>query len=136
MKKEIRVAVGVVYRQVNKEVEILIAKRHQNQHQGGLWEFPGGKIEQGESCLEALKREFLEEVNITIKNAKELINIVHDYGDKVVVLETMLTNDFSGTAKGVEGQEVKWIYITELNNYSFPDANKTIVGTLFNKIGR
>ncbi len=127
MKKEIRVAVGVVYRHINTEIEILIAKRQQHQHQGGLWEFPGGKIEGGECCLDALKREFLEEVNITIISAEELINIVYDYGDKVVVLETMLTNDYEGLECGVEGQEVKWVSMSELKNLSFPEANKAII---------
>ncbi len=127
MKKEIRVAVGVVYRQVNEEVEILIAKRHQNQHQGGLWEFPGGKIEDGESCLEALKREFLEEVNISINNAELLVNIKHDYGDKLVILETMISDDYQGIAEGLEGQTVKWVNKLELNNFNFPEANQVII---------
>ncbi len=134
MKKEIRVAVGVVYRQRNTEVEILIAKRHQNQHQGGLWEFPGGKIEQGESCLGALKRELLEEVNIVIHNAEPLTIIKHDYGDKQVSLETMISDNYEGIAEGLEGQIVKWVHIAELNNYAFPDANRAIISTLFNKI--
>ncbi len=127
MKKEIRVAVGVVYRQQGEQIEILIAKRHQNQHQGGLWEFPGGKIEDGESCLEALKREFLEEVNVSINNAETLVDIKHDYGDKVVVLETMLTNDYTGLERGLEGQEVKWVSMYQLKNLDFPVANKAII---------
>ena len=130
MKKQVHVAVGVVYRKSENQTQILIAKRHIDQHQGGLWEFPGGKVETGESCLCALQREFLEEVNIAILDAKPLIDLHHDYQDKSVRLETLITDSFNGEAKGLEGQEVRWVDINELDNYAFPQANIAILGAL------
>ncbi|NTS76577.1 8-oxo-dGTP diphosphatase MutT [Catenovulum sp. SM1970] len=124
MKKQVHVAVGVV---IDQDQRVLLAKRHQEQHQGGLWEFPGGKVEEGESCLQALQREFLEEVNIGINTAQSLITVEHDYGDKAVKLETLVSYDFSGDAKGLEGQKVEWVKIAELHNYQFPEANKVIL---------
>lgn len=124
MKKTIHVAVGIV---VNDEKKILIAKRPEDSHQGGLWEFPGGKVEKNESTFDALVREFREEVDINIQEASPFIKINHDYIDKSVVLDVWQSEKFTGDAKGLEGQEVKWISFLELSNYSFPEANKTII---------
>lgn len=125
--KVVHVAVGVIKSTDNK---ILIAKRADDAHQGGLWEFPGGKVEQGEAVLDALKREFKEEVNLEIYNAEPLMEIKHDYGDKIVLLDIWLSKDFSGTASGVEGQQVLWVDIDSLNDYKFPEANKKIIEKL------
>ena len=125
--KLVHVAVGVIKDAQNK---ILIAKRANDAHQGGLWEFPGGKVEPGESVLDALKREFKEEVNLDIHQAEPLMEIKHDYGDKVVLLDIYVSNDFSGTAIGVEGQTVKWVSVDQLSEYDFPEANQAIIQTL------
>ena len=95
----INVAVGVI----KKNNNVFICKRADEQHQGGLWEFPGGKVEQGETTFAALVREFQEEVNITIKQAEPLIEINHDYGDKQVLLDVWISSVFSGQAKSNEG---------------------------------
>ena len=123
-KKIIRVAVGVVE---NTDGEILIAKRPAHLHQGDLWEFPGGKIEENETCFDALVREFQEEVNIRIQSGQPLMEVTHDYGDKQVNLEVMTSQDFSGEAEGLEGQEVKWVTKVDLKNYTFPEANTAIL---------
>ena len=81
-KKVVEVAVGVIKR----DEHIFITKRDESQHQGGLWEFPGGKIEAGESVTEALARELREEVNIDVHSSQSLLDIEHDYGDKCVKL--------------------------------------------------
>ena len=127
MAKRVHVAVGVVK---NSEGKILIAKRAVTAHQCGLWEFPGGKVEQGELVLDALKREFKEEVNITIQTAEPLMTIEHDYGDKVVLLDIWQCSNFLGAAKGLEGQVVRWVSIAELSIYQFPEANQAIIKTL------
>ena len=80
----VHVAVGVI---VDKNENILIAKRADTAHQGGLWEFPGGKVEQGENIFAALKRELQEELAIEITATQPLIKIRHDYGDKIVLLD-------------------------------------------------
>ncbi len=123
----VHVAVGVV---VNRERKILIACRHETQHQGGLWEFPGGKVGFGETVQQALKRELQEEVNISISECAGLLKISHDYGDKQVLLDVCYVNVFSGTAIGREGQPVKWIDVNDLDKHEFPAANEAILSAV------
>lgn len=125
--KKIAVAVGVIER---SNGDILIAKRHQHLHQGGKWEFPGGKVEAGESTLSALSRELIEEVSLTVIDATPFMLIEHDYGDKVVRLDILHVNSFEGDAHSNEGQEIKWVAKAELANYEFPAANLAIIKQL------
>lgn len=121
--KIVNVAVGVI----KKNNAIFICKRADEQHQGGLWEFPGGKVEAGESVFAALKRELIEEVGITIHSSSQLMVIEHDYGDKCVKLDIHVVSNFSGEAHGAEGQPSEWVAISELSNYDFPAANAHII---------
>ena len=127
MMTAIHVAVGIV---INDKNQILIAKRPNKLHQGGLWEFPGGKLEQGETVQQALFREFQEEVAINLLVVEPFMEIHHDYGDKQVFLDVWLSRQFEGLAKGMEGQVVKWVSMADLMQYSFPEANKVIVHKL------
>ncbi|MDQ7089446.1 MAG: Nudix family hydrolase [Methylococcales bacterium] len=111
----------------DKQGRVLIAKRADEAHQGGLWEFPGGKIEAGETVVTALKRELSEELGINLKTANPLIKIKHHYADLSVILDVWEINDFSGTAYGKEGQQVKWVSLDTLSQYDFPAANKAII---------
>lgn len=120
----VHVAVGVV---VNRDRQVLIARRHDNQHQGGLWEFPGGKVRPGETVQAALKRELQEEVNITVRECASLLTIHHDYGDKQVLLDVWYVGVFSGEARGCEGQPVTWADADRLHEYAFPAANQAIL---------
>ena len=122
--KQIAVAAGVIY---NSDGKILIAKRADNQHQGGLWEFPGGKIEAGETAEAALKRELREELAIEVSAAEPLIRIHHHYPDKSVLLDVWRVTAFTGEARGVEGQPLQWVSPQELDNFDFPAANVPIV---------
>ncbi|MBV1875511.1 MAG: Nudix family hydrolase [Cycloclasticus sp.] len=123
----LKVAVGVIK---NQRGEVLISKRANDSHQGGLWEFPGGKLEVGENTTKALKRELLEELNISVLRAVPLIQIKHHYGDVSVCLDVHTVENFQGDARGMEGQPVKWVAISELKNYSFPAANAAIIEAL------
>ena len=120
----VHVAAAVV---VNAENEILIAKRAVDAHQGGLWEFPGGKVEEGESVEQALARELLEETGIKVEQVRPLIRVHHDYADKSVLLDVWRVERFSGEAHGREGQPVKWVKPEQLKGYTFPDANLPII---------
>mgnify|MGYP000359700151 CR=1 FL=1 len=124
--REIHVAVAVVIR----NGRVLIARRPDHAHQGGLLEFPGGKVESGEPLELALKRELQEEVGITPLSCQHFETLEHDYGDKQVRLHFYKVDDFSGTASGVEGQEVAWVSLAKLANFQFPQANKPIVERL------
>ncbi|MBH0042185.1 8-oxo-dGTP diphosphatase MutT [Pseudoalteromonas sp. SWXJZ10B] len=119
----VHVAVGVI----KKNNAIFICKRADEKHQGGLWEFPGGKVEAGESVFVALKRELIEEVGLTIHSSSQLMVIEHDYGDKCVKLDVHVVSNFSGEAHGAEGQPSEWVAISELENYDFPEANAEII---------
>ncbi len=127
IKKQIHVAVGILF---NGAGEILIARRPEASHQGGLWEFPGGKVEKNESVFGALKREFLEEVAINIIDAQSFISIEHDYGDKKVLLDVWSSSHFKGEAKGLEGQQIQWVEPEKLKDLSFPAANIPIIEKL------
>lgn len=120
----VHVAVGVIK---NKDNEVLISKRADHVHQGGLWEFPGGKIETGEKVVDALTRELKEELGITCEKIQPLSEIEFDYGDKKVCLHTRIVKEFSGSASGCEGQKVQWVNLKSLDDYSFPEANITIL---------
>jgi 8-oxo-dGTP diphosphatase len=111
--------------------EILISKRADDVHQGGFWEFPGGKVEVGEHVTEALSRELFEELGITVspKNMSALIKVEHDYGDKHVLLDVYTVHSFQGEAIGKEGQPIQWINVNNLLNYTFPDANQSILSS-------
>ena len=130
MESYLKVVVGIIL----QGDKLLIAKRPKEQHQGGLWEFPGGKVEAGESNLDALKRELKEEVNIKVKEAQLFEEIQFDYPDKSVHLLFYKVIEFTGDAKGLEGQEVRWVNLSRLNNYSFPEANNEIIKLLLSEV--
>lgn len=123
----IEVAVGVVK---NTDGLFLIAKRSQSDFMSELWEFPGGKVEVGESNFDALVREFREEVNLIINGATLLTTITHSYDTRTVELHIWLIEDFAGQAQGLEGQPVRWVSLEALNDYPMPIANQTIVELL------
>ncbi|CAM4003527.1 putative thiamine-phosphate synthase 2 [Pseudomonas reidholzensis] len=106
---------------------ILIARRADSQHQGGLWEFPGGKLEAGEGVEAALARELREELGIEVTRSRPLIKISHDYPDKQVLLDVREVDGFTGEPHGVEGQPLAWVAPRDLDQYDFPEANKPIV---------
>lgn len=125
--KSIHVVAAVIE---NANGKILIAKRPQHVHQGGLWEFPGGKVEVGESLEEALFRELSEELNIQMSQTQPVIQIRHQYPDKTIFLNVKRVTAFTGTAIGNEGQLIKWIDKSALANFDFPEANKAILSAL------
>lgn len=127
--QHLQVAVGVI---VNADREILIARRHAHQHQGDLWEFPGGKREADESRLGALKRELHEEVGLQVLDARDLVQIEHDYPDRKVTLDVWLVEQFTGDVHGREGQLIKWCPLAELAQHDFPAANGPIVAAIQN----
>jgi len=120
----VHVAVGVI---LDGARRILITRRARESHQGGLWEFPGGKVEAGESLAGALARELREELGIEIGHTSPLLAVRHDYSDKRVLLEVHVVWEFSGTPRGLQGQPMDWVTPQELGQYVFPAANLPIV---------
>ncbi|WP_281648538.1 Nudix family hydrolase [Parendozoicomonas sp. Alg238-R29] len=122
--KRIHVAAAVILDQNNN---ILIARRPLDKHMGGLWEFPGGKVEPDEKVTDALCRELDEELGIRPSKFRPLIRIHHNYPDKSVLLDVWTVISFAGEAHGREGQPVKWVTPAELSLHDFPAANRPIV---------
>lgn len=127
MSKRIHVAAGVI---LNSSNEVLLALRPKDKHQGGLWEFPGGKVEPGETAAAALARELYEEINISVELAEPLLVTSHDYGDKHVTLDVWTVRRFGGNPEGREGQQLRWVKFADLPHYQFPLANAAIVQVL------
>jgi len=127
MSKPIHIAVGVLF---DAAGQALLAKRSAEAHQGGLWEFPGGKCESGEDVVEALIRELNEELAIEISHHRPLIRVTHHYDDRSVLLDVHRINSWSGDVQGREGQVIKWVNLDELGDYPMPAANKPIVQAL------
>jgi 8-oxo-dGTP diphosphatase len=124
----IHVAVGVI-RQGGR---VLIARRPDHVHQGGLLEFPGGKVEPGEAVQDALVREIQEETGLSISasSLQPLIGIRHDYGDKCVFLDVWEAASCDGEPEGIEGQSVEWRNPLDLADKDFPAANRPIIRAL------
>ena len=123
----LHVAVGVI---ANSRDQVLIAKRPNHLHMGGLWEFPGGKMEAGETVKQALSRELREEIGISVDLASPLIKIQHTYPEHSVLLDVWRIESFSGRVSGRENQAVAWVSVNELNQYRFPIANLPIITAL------
>lgn len=121
------VVVGVV---CNARGEVFIARRSPHVHQGGMWEFPGGKVRPGEGRWQALQRELSEELGIEPRTGRPLIEIVHAYPEVNVRLDVWLVHAFAGTPSGREGQEVAWVAPARLEVDRFPVANRAIVHAL------
>ena len=124
--KLVEVAVAVIC----KNQQIFISKRLNHLHQGGKWEFPGGKREAGESIEQALVRELKEEIGIDVITQTPFMLIEHDYGDKQVRLDIRIVEQFTGEPKNREGQTSQWVDIEKLTDYDFPEANTAIVEKL------
>ena len=114
---------------------VLLALRKPSQHQGGRWEFPGGKCEPGESLQGTLVRELHEELGIRIDRSRARRTIEHTYPDKTVRLHVHDVVQFRGTPEGLEQQTLRWVPIAELAGLPFPDANRVIVDELLASVG-
>ncbi|MCE2669615.1 MAG: 8-oxo-dGTP diphosphatase MutT [Microcystis sp.] len=109
---------------------ILIDRRLAKGLLGGFWEFPGGKIEGNETVQECIKREVLEEIGIEIAVDSHLITIDHTYSHFRVNLQVYNCRYLSGEARAIECEEIRWVTIEELDNYTFPAANQEIIRAL------
>ncbi|MGF1615319.1 MAG: Nudix family hydrolase [Gammaproteobacteria bacterium] len=109
---------------------VLISRRPAGLHQGGLWEFPGGKVEPNETALEALSRELTEELGIVPRAARPLIQVYHDYGDRAVWLDVWRVASWSGEPRGREGQAVRWMQPKCLDASLFPPADAPVIAAL------
>jgi 8-oxo-dGTP diphosphatase len=125
--KAIHVAAGAV---ADANGRILLTRRPDHVHQGGLWEFPGGKLEPGEGPRRGLARELHEELGIRVLASEPLIRVHHDYGDRQVLLEVRRVSRFSGQPHGREGQPLRWMHPRDMDPGEFPAADRPIIYAL------
>lgn len=123
----IHVVAGVLRNNVG---EILITQRLPHAHQGGKWEFPGGKLEPNEEPGQALRRELEEELGIHVQSIEPRIQIRHDYQDKRVFLDVYDVTSYNGQPRGRENQALRWLKLTELDQFEYPAANYPVIVSL------
>jgi 8-oxo-dGTP diphosphatase len=114
----------------NEEGKILIAQRNLKKSQGGLWEFPGGKIEPNETKEEAIIREIKEEMDIDIEAKKFIGQKVFNYPDKDINLIAIECKQIKGDIKLNEHEDIKWVNKNELRNFNFAPADKFIINAI------
>ena len=123
--ERLHIAVAVIFN--NKQDMVLLAKRPDHVHQGGLWEFPGGKRRESENIREALKRELAEELGLLVDKAEPFMQVEHDYPELSVLLDVWRVFSWHGDISGREGQEIEWVRVDLLDRKQFPIANQAIV---------
>ncbi len=121
------IGVGVIW---NQQGQILIDRRRPTGVLGGFWEFPGGKIETGETSEECIKREIWEELGIVIEVGKHLITIAHTYAHLNVTLIVHHCKYIDGVPQPIECDEIRWVNLEELDQFNFPEANFQIIAAL------
>ncbi len=131
-KQYLRVVMAVIW---NASMdEILICQRPETKNFGGLWEFPGGKVEVGETDIETLDRELDEEVGILVQDFMHRMDFTHDYEDKVIEFVVYDVYSFDGEPYGRENQVIRWINAADLTSVEFPPADYILIDEIKNGI--
>lgn len=115
---------------IDQDGHVLLTQRHADSHQGGLWEFPGGKLEAGETPEVGLRRELREELGIEVGEVRPLIRIRHRYPDRNILLDVYRVSAWAGVPEGLEGQPTEWAPIDRLSDYPMPEADGPVVSAL------
>ena len=131
--KHLQVAAGIIR---NHQQEIFLTRRTAPQHMANKWEFPGGKVEAGETAQQALIRELREETGIEVTSAVPWDVVEHTYDDRCVTLHFFLVEHWSGEPYGREGQPQRWVKQQDLVAGEFPPANQGMVVRLLAEAAR
>lgn len=117
---------------IDADNHILLAQRPEGKSLAGLWEFPGGKLEQGETPEQALIRELSEELSIAVKQdcLSPLTFASHTYEKFHLLMPLYICRRYQGIPRGAEGQNLKWVKAADLDQYPMPDADKPLVPIL------
>ena len=114
---------------IEEDGRFLVTQRPRGVHLEGLWEFPGGKCEEGESHTRSLEREILEELDAPVVIGRELFSVVHTYADRIVELH-FFASRLAGRPRAVLGQQMKWVTREELRTLPFPPADEELIEIL------
>jgi 8-oxo-dGTP diphosphatase len=124
LKPTVRVVAAVLY---DERRWVLVTQRPAGKSMAGHWEFPGGKVELGESDADALRRELREELGIEIVAARPLQELTHDYPERRVVLSVWVVSAYTGVPAALEGQPLHWSAVSRLRTLAMLPADKPIV---------
>jgi 8-oxo-dGTP diphosphatase len=109
---------------------VLIAQRPDGKALAGRWEFPGGKLHDGETAYAALERELREELDVALHAAERRLRYSHTYPDRVVHLDFWTVTSWSGTPRGLDGQALKWVEVGRLQDEDLLEADALMVASL------
>lgn len=109
---------------------ILLARRPDAAHQGGLWEFPGGKCQPGEAPADCAVRETLEETGLNVSVLEAWPVVPHVYPDRTVVLHPFFCRAFAADALPLASVDVRWVVPSDMGQYAFPPANAPLLARL------
>jgi 8-oxo-dGTP diphosphatase len=115
-----------------RDGRILIAQRPPGKHMAGRWEFPGGKVDAGESEAVALARELREELGIEVTVSRPFMRLAHSYNDREVELSMWIVERFKGEPQSLDGQELKWVEPSRLDEEDILEADRPFVEALRN----
>jgi len=124
------VRIDVVAAVIRNDGRILITQRLDHVHLARLWEFPGGKVEAGESLEVALQREIREELGLKIRTDDEFFTVDHDYPTKSVRLHFFNCTVLEGVAQPLNVADLRWVNPADLDNYQFPPADAELITKL------
>ena len=127
-----RISLVVACALVDEDNRVLIAKRPDERHMGGLWEFPGGKVKTDETPEEAIIRELAEELGIDVTHSclAPLTFASHDYDEFHLLMPLYVCRQWNGEAAAKEGQELAWVRPNRLNGFEMPPADEPLKATL------
>ena len=113
--------------------KVLIGLRSESDNGGGLWEFPGGKIEIDESSEDAVIRELNEELDIVIHKPKKIMQYLHRFKNLIYDISFFEVVSFKGSIKKIVHDELKWVDVASINNYNFISGDLLIIEGLINE---
>ncbi|WED21423.1 8-oxo-dGTP diphosphatase MutT [Vibrio sp. JC009] len=131
--KRLHIAAAVILNP--QQDKVFITKRPDKAHKGGLWEFPGGKVELGETAEDAIVRELFEEVGIEVTGFEHFEKLTHDYPEKSLKFDFFIVSEFDNKPYGKEGQRGEWVEIPQIREYDFPEANIPVLERVIKEFG-